>query len=395
VWESFPRLDPSRAELTVERGVPRAVLHLPPFLHLVPPVPQSELRQDLITEEWVICAPERSNRPRQFSDASDASDEGHGPVDGCPFCPGHEHMLPEVLFEWSPANANGHSAPAAEVSPSETPAAEDSNGEGSLPWHTRSVPNKYPALEPVEEREAYTCMMYRSRPGHGRQEVIITSPRHRECLARMPVVRVESVLRTYQHRYHALREQGLVPIIFHNHGASAGASLTHPHSQIIAPEIEPPQVLREENRASRRFRETGQCLYCEMIEQEIQAEARVVYRNDAFVVFVPYAARDPYEMWILPLEHQPEFGLLNGTTSGLAEALRAALRSLHRALGDPDFNFYVRSALEYESDASHLHWSLRIRPRMSIDAGFEIGTGIKVNPSLPERDADVLREALA
>lgn len=132
-----------------------------------------------------------------------------------------------------------------------------------------------------------------------------------------------------------------------------------------------------------------------MIAQEVEAEARLVYRNDGYVVFVPYAARDPYEMWILPLEHEAEFGRLNGTAAGLADALRTALRSLHRALGDPDFNFYVRSALEYESDASHLHWSLRIRPRMSIDAGFEIGTGIKVNPSLPERDADVLRDALA
>lgn len=182
----------------------------------------SELRQDLITEEWVVCAPERSNRPRQFPDADDASDDERGPVDGCPFCPGHEHMLPDVLFEWTPSNA-GHPPP-----------------EPTLPWHTRSVPNKYPALEPVEDREAYTCMMYRSRSGHGRQEVIITSPRHQESLARMPVARVESVLRTYQHRYHALRAKGLVPIIFHNHGASAGASLAHPHSQIIAPAIDPP-----------------------------------------------------------------------------------------------------------------------------------------------------------
>lgn len=350
----------------------------------------SELRQDLITEEWVVCAPERSNRPRQFSDADDAPDDERGPVDGCPFCPGHEHMLPEVLFEWSPSS-NGHAASGAETSHT----ADAPHKPGSLPWHTRSVPNKYPALEHVEDREAHTCMMYRSRSGHGQQEVIITSPHHGESFARMPVSRVKSVLRTYRHRYHALREKGLVPIIFHNHGAGAGASLSHPHSQIIAPAIDPPDLLNEEQRASRRHRETGQCVYCDMIEQEIQAEARVVYRNDAFVVFVPYAARAPYEMWILPLDHQAEFGRLNGTTAGLAEALRAALRSLHRALGDPDFNFYVRSALEYESDASHLHWSLRIRPRISIDAGFEIGTGIKVNPSLPERDADVLRQALA
>ena len=331
----------------------------------------SEFRQDAITRQWVVCAPTRSDRPKQFdTDDEDVPAESI-PVDGCPFCPGHEHMLPEVLFE-SKSDAS------------------------SIPWHTRSVPNKYPALSADGARSRESCMIYEWHGGHGRQEVIIATPHHHETLSRMPVDRVESVIRTYVQRYHALRQTdgGLIPFIFHNHGAHAGASLPHPHSQVIAPSIKPPDVALEEERARERYDETGDCPYCEMLGEERTAGARMVTTNDAFSAFVPYAARAPYEVWILPNEHEPEFGRLNGHSPALAEVLRKTLRALRRALGNPDYNFYVRTALAYNSDAPHVHWSLRIRPRVSIDAGFEIGTGMKINPSLPERDADVLREAI-
>lgn len=337
----------------------------------------SEFRQDAITRQWVVCAPARSDRPKQFEEDDEPVPTTDGPVDGCPFCPGHEHMLPEVLFEMSP---NG-SAP------------DDS----SLRWHTRSVPNKYPALTPNGTPSQSSCSIYEWHGGYGRQEVIIATPHHHEPLSRMPTSHLETVVRTYLHRYQALRadDGGLIPFIFHNYGADAGASLPHPHSQVIAPSIEPPDVALEETRAEQRYAQTGRCPYCEMLEEERTAEARMVADNDAFAAFVPYAARAPYEVWILPTEHEPEFGRLDGEASALAEVLHQTLRALRLALGDPDYNFYIRTALTYNSTAPHLHWSLRIRPRISIDAGFEIGTGMKINPSLPERDADVLREAIA
>jgi UDPglucose--hexose-1-phosphate uridylyltransferase len=337
----------------------------------------SEFRQDAITRQWVVCAPARSDRPKQFEEDADPVLETDGPVNGCPFCPGHEHMLPEVLFEASPDGS-------------------ETNG-SARSWHTRSVPNKYPALTQDGTASQSSCSMYECHGGYGRQEVIIATPRHHESLSRMPTSHLETVVQTYLHRYHALRQagDGLIPFIFHNYGADAGASLPHPHSQIIAPSIEPPDVVLEEERARQRYGETGQCPYCEMLDKERTAEARMVAENDAFAAFVPYAARAPYEMWILPTEHEPEFGRLGGQASALADVLHQTLRALRLALGDPDYNFYVRTALAYESTAPHLHWSLRIRPRISIDAGFEIGTGMKINPSLPERDADVLREAIA
>jgi len=337
----------------------------------------SEFRQDAITKQWVICAPTRSDRPKHFDNA-DAPLEGEEPVDGCPFCPGHEDLLPTVLFE--KGRDRGDGAP-------ESP--------GQARWDVRAVPNKFPALSDDVEPASASCVMFDWASGHGKQEVIIATPRHHQTIAQMPVEQVESLIATYRARYDVLRREGLIPFIFHNHGSDAGASLPHPHSQIIAPSIEPPNVADEQLRAKGRYDETGRCPYCEMIDEERSAGVRIVCETDPYVAFVPYAARVPYEVWILPTLHEPEFGRRKGNERVLARLLRDVLRALRRALGGPDFNFFVRTALEHRSDAPHLHWSLRIRPRISIDAGFEIGTGMKINPSLPERDADVLRDALS
>ena len=129
-----------------------------------------------------------------------------------------------------------------------------------------------------------------------------------------------------------------------------------------------------------------------MIEEELDAEARLVWTGDAFVVFVPFAAENPCEMWILPRAHEPEVGRLDDEDrSELARALRDVLGRLRACLDNPDYNFFVRTALDYNSDHPHLHWSLRIRPRTTVQAGYELGTGQRINPSIPERDAAVLR----
>lgn len=331
-----------------------------------------ETRQDLITNQWVAFAPSRSERPNHTKSASPSSeppsDADEAPVEGCPFCPGHEDMLPSIISEQSRKAPPG--------------------------WSTRAVPNKFAALIPDRSTEPHTSALYQTRASRGRQEVIIDTPRHHQLLAHMPESQVASVLGTYLRRYRALREADadLIPFLFRNHGASAGASIAHPHSQLIAPDFRPPAIEQEEEAARVRYEEIGRCPYCAMIEKELEAEARLVWTNKAFVVFVPFAATVPYEMWILPRKHSPEFGHLTPPMQGaLASALRTALHRLHEGLNDPDYNFFVRSALDYESDHLHLHWSLRIRPRTTVQAGYELSTGHRINPSIPERDAAVLR----
>ena len=325
-----------------------------------------ETRQDRITRQWVACAPDRSSRP-QKTEASvpDTAPPDDTPVDGCPFCPGHEDQLPSVLWEL---------------------AADDDR-----PWRTRAVPNKYSALSPAPPPDSGETGLYRTRKSRGRQEVIIDTPSHHQGLARMPVAQVDALLETYLARYRALRGADLYPFVFRNHGGGAGASLPHPHSQIIGTDFPPPEIEREEAAVQRRHAETGRCPYCEMIETELDAQDRLVSASDAFVAFVPFAARVPYEVWILPRRHTPEIGRMTTSERGaLAQLLRAVVRRL-RALDDPDYNFFLRTALEHESQAPHLHWSLRLRPRTTVEAGFELSTGVRINPSIPERDAAVLR----
>lgn len=328
-----------------------------------------ETRQDRITKQWVACAPIRSTRPHKTGPPTPSHDPTDDtPVEGCPFCPGHEEMLPSVLWQF---NAGGYPS-----------------------WHTRVVPNKYPALRPDHQPDQSSCGLYETRASHGRQEVVIDTPRHHQGVAQMPVDQVEAMLQTYLTRYHALRQADppLYPFVFRNHGAGAGASIAHPHSQIIATHFPPPQIEREEAAARKQYDEEGECPYCEMIADELAAEARMVWSNDSFVVFVPFAARVPYEMWILPRTHEPEFGRLTDESCvHLAPALHEAIRRLHDHLDDPDYNFFVRTALDYQSNAPHLHWSIRIEPRTTVEAGFERSTGVQVNPSIPERDAAVLR----
>jgi UDPglucose--hexose-1-phosphate uridylyltransferase len=328
-----------------------------------------ETRQDRITQQWVACAPERSGRPHKTGERDPVQDPTDDtPVEGCPFCPGHEDMLASLLWELG---------------------ADDDR-----PWRTRTVSNKYAALTPTNAPEEQACGLYRTRTSYGRQEVIIDTPYHYQGLVHMPVSQVDAVLQTYLARYHTLRQadQTLYPFLFRNHGAKAGASIPHPHSQIIAPDFAPPQIEQEEEAARTRYDETGQCPYCEMIEEELAAEVRVVWTSDEYVVFVPFAARVPYELWILPRTHEPEFGRLSGERrTALARALQEAVTRLHTHLNDPDYNVFVRTALDYESDAPHLHWSLRLQPRTTVQAGFELSTGVRINPSIPERDAAELR----
>lgn len=328
-----------------------------------------EIRQDLITKQWVACAPTRTVRPHQTGRKNtDRPPPEDPPVENCPFCPGHEEMLPSVRWQLD--------------DPEE------------MPWRTRVVPNKYPAFTPDRPSRSETCGLYRARASRGRQEVVVDTPYHHQRLVEMPVSQVDAILQTYLARYRKIRtgDHDLIPFVFRNHGPTAGASIAHPHSQIISTEVVPPQVAQEESAARSRWEDIGRCPYCEMIETELDAEERLVWASDTFVAFVPFAARVPYEMWILPRDHEPEFGRLGkGPRRDLAKGLQIVLQRLHDCLDDPDYNFFVRSALDFESGAPHLHWSLRIHPRMTVEAGFELNTGVRINPSIPERDAAVLR----
>jgi UDPglucose--hexose-1-phosphate uridylyltransferase len=334
---------------------------------------ESEVRQNKVTREWVIFAPSRGKRPQDFKRARQQNKEDVPALDeGCPFCPDNEHMLPGILFER--AGKEGES------------------------WQTRIVPNKFSAVTPNGNTDRSKKDLYIAMPGHGRHEVIIESPRHNHQVALMESTQVDAVVETYHRRYLDLIDDGdnMMILIFRNHGIRAGTSLIHPHSQLISTSFVPRFLRQREEEAERYFDEWGRCVFCDVLAYELRKRKRVVLENTSFAAFVPFAADVPFEVWIVPKRHQADFGQISDQEkSDLAAALLNILSRLYHKLNNPDYNYMINTSAQYRRDEPQLHWYLQIRPRLTTQAGFEIGSGISINPSFPEADADFLNEPMA
>lgn len=329
----------------------------------------SEIRQNKATKRWVIVAPSRGKRPLAFKRQESKNQRLPAVDKDCPFCPGNEKSLPSIIME--------------------LPGPEGSQ------WQTRVVPNKFPALTSDENNVRYRRGLYLAMPGYGRHEVIIESPVHNRRITQMTPKEVGIIIETYHRRYVTVMKQNwnLMTLIFRNHGRRAGTSLAHPHSQIIVTGMVPTYIRWREERAQYYFDESGRCVYCDILEQEAQERQRVISENETFLAFVPYAAEVPFEIWIMPTKHQACFSDLSDQEKpGLAAILQDCLARLQRKLNDPDYNYIINTAGRYRAGEPQLHWYLQIRPRLTTQAGFEIGSGISINPSLPEEDAAFLRQ---
>jgi UDPglucose--hexose-1-phosphate uridylyltransferase len=327
-----------------------------------------ELRQDPITLGWVTIATERARRPTSFTRAAKV------PVTAsarCPFCEGNEGMtLPERLA----FRATG-SAP---------------NSPG---WSFRVVPNLYPALGPADvPPEIKRDGLYTTMSGVGVHEVLIDSPDHVRDLADHGVEKVDQIVRGVVERFWAAAATPSVRYVFLlvNHGREAGASLEHPHSQLFGMPLVPERIERELAGVLRlRGESSGACPYCEMIEHEASG-ARVIYQNDSFLVFEPFASRVPFESWIIPKVHRPRFEAMDATERrAFADALHSLAARLKVGLNDPPYNLYVHTTPVLETGDEY-HWHLELLPKLAT-AGFELGTGIYINVVAPEAAAELLR----
>jgi len=331
---------------------------------------KSEMRQNKATKEWVIFAPFRGKRPHDFKPQKKQREDLPAFDKGCPFCPGNEHMLTNIVFEMA--------------------------GEANKAWRTRIVPNKFPAVTPEGDGNRFQTGLYVAMPGNGRHEVLIESPQHNHQVALMSPDQAETVIETYHRRYSDLMhdDENMMILIFRNHGPRAGTSLIHPHSQLISTSIVPRYIRQREEEAERYFDEWGRCVFCDILQFETENDRRIVFENSSFVAFVPFAADVPFEIWIVPKRHQADFGQISEEEkSDLAHALLNILFRLYHKLNDPDYNYIVNTSPRYRADEPQLHWYIQIRPRLTTQAGFEIGSGISINPSLPEADADFLNNA--
>lgn len=330
----------------------------------------NNIRLNRATREWVICAPNRQGRPQEFLNRKPSTIVEAKSTEQCPFCAHSQQPSEKILLEIPAFSGSG--------------------------WQVRVVPNKYPVLSAdVAIKRSLSGVYYLELPGYGHHEIVIETPDHNTTLALMSVPEVEAVIDAYYQRYTELMRirENLWMIIFRNHGRSAGASLQHPHSQIIATPIVPRHRRWHEDEAQRYFDEWGRCAYCDMLEFEESEQLRVVGGNEHFLAFIPFAAEVPFEVWILPKRHQSDFGAMTKEhRSAFADILKNILARLYYKLNNPDYNYAIITAARYKIEEPQLHWYCQIRPRLTTAAGFEIGSGISINPSLPEVDALFLNE---
>ncbi|HHY46277.1 MAG TPA: galactose-1-phosphate uridylyltransferase [Firmicutes bacterium] len=338
-----------------------------------------ELRKDIITGNWVIVATERAKRPENFSSKKEESGVQARPSykPDCPFCPGHEKETPPEVFSYR--------------TPGTPP---DTEG-----WRVRVVPNKFPALSLEGDLQECRHGLCVAMPAVGVHQVIIETPRHDASPAELAPGEFAEVLKTYRERYRTLAEADPrleYVLVFRNHGRPAGASLEHPHSQVSAMPFIPPVVEKELAGAHSYRTGTGRCVYCDIIKEEVENGERVVAVENGFVVLEPYASRVPFETWVLPEVHSSRFASQGDMElEQLALVMVRLLDALSRSLGDPAYNYVVHTApCRGNSADDYYHWHIEILPKLSIQAGFEIGTGMYINVARPEDTARFLRDAL-
>ncbi|GKS59315.1 galactose-1-phosphate uridylyltransferase [Nitrospira sp.] len=329
-----------------------------------------ELRRDPIVGRWVIISNDRGARPRDFEHPFPSRPTSTAL---CPFCPGQELLTPPEILAYRQQTG-------------------EANGPG---WSLRVIPNKFPALQVEGDLDRQGVGIYDRMNGVGAHEVIIETASHKEPLADLPAKHIEDVLWAYRDRLIDLKKDTRLRyiLIFKNHGLSAGATLEHSHSQLIALPIVPTNVAEELDACREHYREKERCLYCDILRHELSDGTRIVAENPEFVTVTPYAPRFPFEMWILPKRHAAYYEeSQRAQFEFLAPMLSEALRRMDRVLARPAYNFMLHSSPLHEASGPYYHWHVEIIPKLTQVAGFEWGTGFYINPISPEEAAEALRD---
>jgi UDPglucose--hexose-1-phosphate uridylyltransferase len=334
----------------------------------------SEYRKDPFSQRWRIFAEGRSARPNDYASPGTAPSG----AEECPFCEGREARTPPEV---------------AAIRPPERPP----NGPG---WSARSVPNRFPTLEPsTAAGDSVGPPGFARAPAAGSHEVIVTSPTHAPSLAFLPEEHLRVVFRFFRERVRFVSTRPGIEstLLFENKGPESGGTLPHPHAQLVAGE-RVFERLREESEAfDRHARSTGApCLLEDIVRSEEDARDRIVLRDELFDVFAPFASEHPYELWVAPRRHAPTFGdASDAEVDRLSELLPAVLRALDTLRPGASYNWFVHGARGISSGAAGFHWHVEVAPRLVRADGFEIGSGTPVNPLLPEHAADEYRKAWA
>lgn len=335
----------------------------------------SELRQDPVSGDWILLAPLRARRHK-----FEGRVKMELPKNKCPFeNPAKFGNYPPVL-----------------VYPVKSGA---SNGvyqkEDGKDWFLQVIPNKYPAVMAGNCEFTSQDHLYKTKTGVGFHEIVILRD-HDRSLAEYKTEEIKKVISAYKERYQELADEKYIEYIsiFHNHGKEAGSTVPHPHSQIMALPIIPPDVSHSISGSRRYFHEHKKCIHCEMLRQEIKEKKRIIYENKDMLVVSPFASRGDFEIRIFPKKHSAYFEKINDKElTSFADAAKAALSKIFKKLKDPAFNFFIHTAPTIKNqDYNHYHWHMEILPKFNITGSIELGTGLNIITVSPEEATKILKK---
>jgi len=333
----------------------------------------SELRFDLISKDWVVIATGRAKRPEMFKKEKRVKKKT--PKRICPFCQIETQESPVLIY------CQGKKVPLNTKVPSN--------------WTTIVIPNKFPAFLPQPKWEKkIEGNLYQTMNAVGFSELVVTRD-HEKSLALLPLKNVKEVIDCFQQRYLELMKKPFVNYvsIFHNEGAEAGASQSHPHSQIITTPLIDIDLQKALANSQRYFKTQKKCIYCQMNNWERKVRKRIVFENKDFLAICPFASKSAFQVIVSPKKHLSYFEKIREKEQWqLAEALQMALKKLYKGLGNPAYNFYLHTAPCDGKDYPYYHWHFTILPKTGTWAGFELGVRMEISTIEPERAAEYLRK---
>ncbi|OGN13797.1 MAG: hypothetical protein A3J47_01490 [Candidatus Yanofskybacteria bacterium RIFCSPHIGHO2_02_FULL_43_22] len=328
----------------------------------------NEFRQDLVSGEWVLFATGRTKRPHAEKKET-VDDDKYRSIDNCPFEDFKKSGNEPVWFY-----------------PSETD------------WHIAVIKNKFPAVKPGICKPATSFGPFNAQEAVGFHDLFVYKD-HDRHFADFSKEEIIEVIRSYKRRYQEISEtEGCVRyvLIFHNFGRDAGASIYHPHSQIISMPILPPDVSRSINGSYNFYKNHKERVYDVLMKWEKEHGHRIIYENDLFLAFCPFVSKTPYEIRIFSRDSHAHFEKMpDEFDKYLADVLLTILKKIKKALGNPPYNLFIHTA-PAETDMESVHefysWHIEILPKAKVAAGFEMGTGVDINVVDPDDAAKLLRE---
>jgi len=325
-------------------------------------VPQ--LRQNIVTGDWVVIAPERAKRPDDFVTADTVK---HQSRTNCVFCDSKEPYKTSIKK-----------------------------------YETKNIyltPNKYPAfVENLKKCSSRSYKIenefYRMRDSLGGHDVVVVKD-HDKDLPRFTRPIWVDMLNCFKKRYVYFDEHcsNVYTMAIYNHGSQAGQSIEHPHAQIFSSNIIPNIISREIYHTERFYETNGECIFCKILEHEKKEKIRIVYENKSFLAFTVFAARFPFETWVYPKIHRSRFENITSTeVHDLANCLISVFGKLDKALNDPPLNFFIHSLPNTIVETDYYHWHLEIAPRITKYGGYEMGSGNIIDIVSPEKSAEYLKD---